>query len=190
MPTMLTGNEAIARAVIDSGVRVAASYPGSPTVQMLESIARFSDEVHAEWSPSEKVAIEVGIGIGGSIDVGVWEIEAKVKLWSIKFSDSLSLINGCGPGDRPRIERVRSFEASQLVSVAASFGLGFEVEQGGKYQLDVKQTIQGFSYRAEYELKHVEFKSKKIVVGPVTIERPFEISRTIRKGQIISAFLL
>jgi indolepyruvate ferredoxin oxidoreductase alpha subunit len=58
---LLTGNEAIARAVVDSGVRVAASYPGSPTVQILESIAEYQG-VYAEWSPSEKVAMEVGIG--------------------------------------------------------------------------------------------------------------------------------
>jgi indolepyruvate ferredoxin oxidoreductase alpha subunit len=58
---LLTGNEAIARAAVDSGVRVAASYPGSPTVQILEAIAEY-DGVHAEWSPSEKVAMEVAIG--------------------------------------------------------------------------------------------------------------------------------
>lgn len=58
---MLTGNQAAAHAAIDSGVRVAASYPGSPTVQLLETIAEISN-IHAEWSPSEKVAMEVGIG--------------------------------------------------------------------------------------------------------------------------------
>ena len=58
---LLTGNQAIAQAVVDSGVRVATSYPGSPTVQILESIAAMGD-LHAEWSPSEKVAMEVAIG--------------------------------------------------------------------------------------------------------------------------------
>jgi indolepyruvate ferredoxin oxidoreductase, alpha subunit len=58
---MLTGNEAVARAVVDSDVRVATSYPGSPTVQIMESIAGYPG-LHAEWSTSEKVAIEVAIG--------------------------------------------------------------------------------------------------------------------------------
>ncbi|NLH49072.1 MAG: 4Fe-4S binding protein [Myxococcales bacterium] len=60
-PILLTGNEAVARAVVDSGTRVAASYPGSPTVQILEAIAEY-EGLHAEWSPSEKVAMEVAIG--------------------------------------------------------------------------------------------------------------------------------
>ena len=60
-PLMLTGNQAIARAVVDADVRVATSYPGSPTVQILESIAVMGD-LHTEWSPSEKVAMEVAIG--------------------------------------------------------------------------------------------------------------------------------
>jgi indolepyruvate ferredoxin oxidoreductase, alpha subunit len=60
-PQLLTGNQALARAAIDSGVRVATSYPGSPTVQILETLAT-ADGIHAEWSPSEKVAMEVAIG--------------------------------------------------------------------------------------------------------------------------------
>jgi indolepyruvate ferredoxin oxidoreductase, alpha subunit len=58
---LLTGNQAVARAVVDSGVKVATSYPGSPTVQILETIA-LTEGLHAEWSPSEKVALEVAIG--------------------------------------------------------------------------------------------------------------------------------
>jgi len=58
---VLTGNEAVARAARDSGVRVAASYPGSPTVQILEALAEY-EGLHTEWSPSEKVAMEVAIG--------------------------------------------------------------------------------------------------------------------------------
>jgi indolepyruvate ferredoxin oxidoreductase alpha subunit len=60
-PILLTGNESIARGAADSGVRVAASYPGSPTVQMLEALAEYQG-LHVEWSPSEKVALEVAIG--------------------------------------------------------------------------------------------------------------------------------
>jgi indolepyruvate ferredoxin oxidoreductase alpha subunit len=44
-----------------SGVQVAASYPGTPSTEILESFAKF-DDVYAEWSTNEKVAMEVGIG--------------------------------------------------------------------------------------------------------------------------------
>jgi len=57
----LSGNEAVARAVWECGVKVAAAYPGTPASEMLESIARYPD-IYAEWSVNEKVSLEVAIG--------------------------------------------------------------------------------------------------------------------------------
>lgn len=58
---MLSGNEAVARGALEAGVQVAASYPGSPSVQILESLAAVARErgIYAEWSINEKVALEV-----------------------------------------------------------------------------------------------------------------------------------
>jgi indolepyruvate ferredoxin oxidoreductase alpha subunit len=58
---LLSGNEAIARAVWESGVRVASAYPGTPATEMLENLTRYPD-LHAQWSVNEKVALEVAIG--------------------------------------------------------------------------------------------------------------------------------
>jgi indolepyruvate ferredoxin oxidoreductase alpha subunit len=58
---LLSGNEAVARAVWESGVRVAAAYPGTPSTEMLESIAQYPD-LYTEWSVNEKVSLEVAIG--------------------------------------------------------------------------------------------------------------------------------
>jgi indolepyruvate ferredoxin oxidoreductase alpha subunit len=58
---LLSGNEAIALGAYHAGVTVAAAYPGTPSTEILESIARF-DGVYAEWSPNEKVALEVATG--------------------------------------------------------------------------------------------------------------------------------
>ena len=58
---LLSGNEAIARAVWECGVRVASAYPGTPSTEILESLARYPD-IYAEWSVNEKVALEVAIG--------------------------------------------------------------------------------------------------------------------------------
>ncbi|MBS1173233.1 MAG: 4Fe-4S ferredoxin, iron-sulfur binding protein:Thiamine pyrophosphate enzyme, C-terminal, partial [Proteobacteria bacterium] len=58
---LMSGNEAVARAVWDAGVRVAAAYPGTPSTEILEAIATYPD-IYAEWSVNEKVSLEVGIG--------------------------------------------------------------------------------------------------------------------------------
>ena len=58
---LLSGNEAVARAVWESGVRVAAAYPGTPSTEMLEVISTYPD-IYSEWSVNEKVSLEVSIG--------------------------------------------------------------------------------------------------------------------------------
>jgi len=67
MKQILLGNEAFARGAYEAGVRVATAYPGTPSTEITENIAKYK-EVYAEWSPNEKVALEVAIGasIGGA----------------------------------------------------------------------------------------------------------------------------
>jgi len=58
---LLSGNEAVARAVWEAGCKVAAAYPGTPSTEMLEVISTYPD-IYAEWSVNEKVSLEVAIG--------------------------------------------------------------------------------------------------------------------------------
>ncbi len=58
---ILSGNEAIAHAAQAGGVEVAAAYPGTPSTEILENLARFP-EVYCEWAVNEKVGMEVAIG--------------------------------------------------------------------------------------------------------------------------------
>ncbi|MBN1812246.1 MAG: indolepyruvate ferredoxin oxidoreductase subunit alpha [Anaerolineae bacterium] len=58
---LLSGNEAVARGAYEAGVRVAAAYPGTPSTEILENLAKY-DAVYSEWSPNEKVALDVAIG--------------------------------------------------------------------------------------------------------------------------------
>jgi indolepyruvate ferredoxin oxidoreductase alpha subunit len=62
----MLGNEAIARGAYEAGVKVAAGYPGTPSTEILEEIARYK-EIYTEWSVNEKVAVDVAIGasLGG-----------------------------------------------------------------------------------------------------------------------------
>jgi len=63
----MSGNEAVALGAYAAGVRVAAAYPGTPSTEILEELSTYPD-VYCEWSPNEKVAMEVAMGscLGGA----------------------------------------------------------------------------------------------------------------------------
>ncbi|MBN2398682.1 MAG: indolepyruvate ferredoxin oxidoreductase subunit alpha [Deltaproteobacteria bacterium] len=67
MKVLMSGNEAIARGAYEDGITFASAYPGTPSTEIMEAFAKY-DGVYAEWSPNEKVALEVGIGaaLGGA----------------------------------------------------------------------------------------------------------------------------
>src|SRR3990172_1794088 len=57
---VLSGNEAIARGAMEAGLAYAAAYPGSPSSEVLASLAAMARErgFHAEWSTNENVPME------------------------------------------------------------------------------------------------------------------------------------
>ncbi len=58
-----TGNEAIARGVWEAGVKVAAAYPGTPSTEIMENVAKYpAEDLHAQWSTNEKTALDTAIG--------------------------------------------------------------------------------------------------------------------------------
>ena len=59
---LLSGNEAVARGAAQAGCIVASAYPGTPSTEILENIAKFKDTVKCEWAVNEKVAMETAIG--------------------------------------------------------------------------------------------------------------------------------
>ncbi len=61
MKEILLGNEAIARGAFEAGVKVVSSYPGTPSTEITETIARY-ERVNCEWATNEKVGLEVAIG--------------------------------------------------------------------------------------------------------------------------------
>ncbi|ACB39791.1 indolepyruvate ferredoxin oxidoreductase subunit alpha [Pyrobaculum neutrophilum] len=61
MKSLLLGNEAIAYGVLAAGVAVAASYPGTPATEILETLERFKDRF-VTWATNEKTAFELAYG--------------------------------------------------------------------------------------------------------------------------------
>ncbi len=62
---ILLGNEAIGRAIVESGCTVVTSYPGTPATEILAAVDRCAREgslpVYREWSVNEKSAFEVAL---------------------------------------------------------------------------------------------------------------------------------
>ena len=61
MKKLMLGNEAVARGLYEAGCSFVSSYPGTPSTEITEAVARFP-EVYAEWAPNEKVAMESAFG--------------------------------------------------------------------------------------------------------------------------------
>jgi indolepyruvate ferredoxin oxidoreductase alpha subunit len=60
---LVMGNEAIALGAIKAGVNIVAGYPGTPSTEVLETVAKNNPGgIYVEWSVNEKVAMEVAAG--------------------------------------------------------------------------------------------------------------------------------
>ena len=99
MKKLLTGNEAIAEGIIESGVEVVCGYPGTPSTEVIQTLLPQAKDLgtHIEWSVNEKIAFEIAAG-------AAWA--GKRALVTMKMSgvnvaaDSLSSIaySGCTGG--------------------------------------------------------------------------------------------
>jgi indolepyruvate ferredoxin oxidoreductase alpha subunit len=106
MKVLLSGNEAVARGAYESGVVFASAYPGTPSTEILENIVQY-DEIYAEWSPNEKVALDAAIGaayagkraLAAMKHVGL-NVAAEALFYSSHtgFDGALVIVNADDPG--------------------------------------------------------------------------------------------
>ena len=82
---ILMGNEALARGLLENGLTMAASYPGTPASEIMDAIQAMSRAegypVHAEWSVNEKVAHETALAnayCGGRAAVSMKQVGLNV----------------------------------------------------------------------------------------------------------------
>ena len=62
MKQLMTGNEAVAAGILDSACKYASAYPGTPSTEILETLAQHKEDIYAEWAPNEKTALEGAFG--------------------------------------------------------------------------------------------------------------------------------
>ena len=61
MKKLMIGNEAVAEGLYEGGIGFISSYPGTPSTEITEFLAK-RDDLHSEWAPNEKVAMEAAFG--------------------------------------------------------------------------------------------------------------------------------
>ncbi|MBN2857406.1 MAG: indolepyruvate ferredoxin oxidoreductase, partial [Candidatus Delongbacteria bacterium] len=107
---LFMGNHAVARAMLEAGVKVITSYPGSPTPEIAEALNSVPEEMrnyHFEWATNEKVATEVAFGssINGNMSVVFFKsvglnvaADSLVQLGLMNLTGGLVVILGDDPG--------------------------------------------------------------------------------------------
>ena len=107
---LFMGNHAVARAMLEAGVKVVTSYPGSPTPEIAEALNSVPVEMrdyHFEWATNEKVATEVAFGssINGNMSVVFFKsvglnvaADSLVQLGLMNLTGGLVVILGDDPG--------------------------------------------------------------------------------------------
>ncbi len=96
MIKLLTGNEAVARGAWEAGISYASAYPGTPSTEILENIARYKEDILAEWAPNEKVALECAFGasVAGARTLAAMKMVGVNVAADPLFSIAYSGING------------------------------------------------------------------------------------------------
>lgn len=106
MKEVLTGNQSVARGFYEAGGRVATAYPGSPTVEIIETVKSY-EEIYSEFSVNEKVALEVAIGssLYGSRSMAVMKhvgvnivMDPLMTFTQMPINGGFLLVSGDDPG--------------------------------------------------------------------------------------------
>ena len=123
MKKLLLGDFAVARGAWEAGVKVASAYPGTPSTEITEELARY-DDVYSEWSPNEKVALEVGIGAsirGARAIVSMKHVGLNVACDPL-FTASYTGVNGglvIAVADDPSVFSSQNEQDTRLTAVSA-----------------------------------------------------------------------
>lgn len=141
MKKLLSGNEAIARGAYEAGATFASAYPGTPSTEILETVAKEYPEIYAEWSPNEKVAMEVAMGAaftGARAMVAMKHVGVNVAADPLM---TLSYTGICGglvvvtADDRSRIFKIQKMAWSS----------GFNKDEASKVSLSRTRAEPGWS---------------------------------------------
>ncbi|MDW7674075.1 MAG: indolepyruvate ferredoxin oxidoreductase subunit alpha [Bacillota bacterium] len=190
---LLTGNEAIAQGAWEAGVRVAAAYPGTPSTEILQNLCKYNG-IYSEWSPNEKVALEVGIGAsiaGARALVTMKHVGVNVAadpLFTFSYTGvngGLVLVSADEPGMHssqneqdnrhlaraakiPVIEPSDSQEAKDFIKLAYQISEEYDtpVMYRTTTRINHSQSLVELEERADVPLKEYEKNQQKYIMMP------------------------
>ena len=209
MKKLLLGDFAVARGAYEGGVRVATAYPGTPSTEITEELARY-DDVYSEWSPNEKVAFEVAYGAalkGARTIVSMKHVGLNVAADPL-FTAVYAGVNAglvVAVADDPSVFSSQNEQDTRLTAVsakcpvlepsdsqeAADFtALAFELSE--KYDTPVilrlttrvahSQSLVEFKERRELPIKHYEKNIAKYVMMPANARKKhFAVEERLEK---------
>jgi indolepyruvate ferredoxin oxidoreductase, alpha subunit len=167
----MSGNEAVARAVWEAGVGVAASYPGTPATEILEVLANYPD-LYTEWSVNEKVSLEVAFGASM---VGTRAFCAMKHVGLNVASDALMTLTLTGA------------EAGLVIAVADDVGLSSsQNEQDSRFwgRFAHVPVLEPADSQEAYAMTHAAFELSERFRTPVILRMTTRICHV--KGVVIS----
>ncbi|MBO8138344.1 MAG: indolepyruvate ferredoxin oxidoreductase subunit alpha [Desulfotomaculum sp.] len=193
MKELMSGNMAIARGAYEAGVTVGVGYPGTPSTEVLENFARYPG-IYAQWSPNEKVALEVGIGasLGGArVLVTMKHVGVNVAadpLFTLSYTGvngGLVLLSADDPSMHssqneqdnryyalmskiPCLEPSSSQEAKDMMAAALDISERFDtpVMLRTTTRVSHSQSMVEIGERKEHELKEYNKNPQKYVMTP------------------------
>ncbi|MBQ1406551.1 MAG: indolepyruvate ferredoxin oxidoreductase subunit alpha [Eubacterium sp.] len=191
MKKLMLGNEAIARGLYEAGCSFVSSYPGTPSTEITEEAAKFS-EIYCEWAPNEKVAMEVAFGatLGGKRTATAMKMVglnvAADPLFTISY---IGVDNGMlmFVADDPGVHSSQNEQDSRHYAIAAKLPMiepadsqealdfvkkGYELSEKFKTAVMVKmvtriahaQSIVELGERAEHEPVKYEKKFERVML--------------------------
>jgi len=119
----MLGNAAVARGLYEAGVRFVSSYPGTPSTEITEEVAKYA-EIYAEWAPNEKVALEAAIGAsvgGGRAFCGMKHVGLNVAADPLFITSHVGVRGGLviGVADDPGMHSSQNEQDSRHYAIAA-----------------------------------------------------------------------
>jgi len=189
---LLTGNEAVAEGIIESGVEVVCGYPGTPSTEVIQTLLPQAKElgIHIEWSINEKVASEIAAG-------AAWagkRASATMKMSGLNVaSDSLCSIiySGCRGGlvvyvvDDPGASAGMPEQDSRYyakLGIAPMLDVSSQQESLDfvKFAFEISEKIRGLVFlRSTASISHV---ASNVEIGKrVRLKRKAHFERNISK---------